>query len=438
MIRADLAVVGISELATPEGSAPRCGSDLGRLRVVRDAAVACASGRFVFAGTEREFRQAVELRPGGITVDAGGGTALPGFVDAHTHLPFAGWRESEFEERLRGVTYSEIAARGGGILSTVAATRAVREEDLARTVRARLDDLLALGTTVVEAKSGYGLDDASERKQLRALRTASAGHPVEVVPTFLGAHTVPAEHRGSRDAYVRSLVEEMLPAVVREGLAEYADAFIDRNAFTLEEARAVLEAARSLGLGVRVHADQLADDGAALLAAELGAASADHLEHSSSAGLEALATQGTCGVILPAAAFFLRSDRPPPGRRLVDAGVPVVVASDFNPGSCPSESMSVALWFACLTGGLSVDEAITAATLNAAHALGRGARLGSVEPGKRADLVVHAVPNRYHLAYRFGAPRVRTVIAGGVLRVDDGRLLGPGIAPDRGGGNARP
>jgi len=334
-------------------------------------------------------------------------------VDAHTHLPFAGWREREFDERLRGATYSEIAARGGGILSTVAQTRRADGRQLAELVRGRLDDLMRLGTTTVEAKSGYGLSTADELKQLHALREAGRGHPVELVPTFLGAHTVPAEHRADRAAYVELLVREMLPAVVDAGLAEYADVFVDANAFTTDEARAVLRAARDRGLGLRLHADQLADDGGAALAAELGAASADHLEHASDAGIEALARAGTCGVLLPAATFFLMMDARPPGRRLVDAGVPVVVATDFNPGSCPAESMGTALSFACLTAGLTVDEAITAATLNAAHALGRAGSVGSLEPGKRANLVVHAIPNRYHLVYRFGVPRVETVVVDG-------------------------
>jgi len=238
---------------------------------------------------------------------------------------------------------------------------------------------------------------------------------VELVPTFLGAHTVPAEYRDRREAYVALLVDEILPAVAGAKLAEYADAFVDAHAFTIGEARRVLDAAREHGMGVRLHADQLADDGAAALAAELGAASADHLEHSSDAGIEALARVGTCGVLLPAATFFLMMDRRPPGRKLADAGVPVVVATDFNPGSCPTESMGAALWFACLTAGLTVDEALTAATLNAAHALGRADRIGSLEPGKRANLVVHAIPNRYHLVYRFGVPRIDKVIVDGEL-----------------------
>ncbi|HKQ59651.1 MAG TPA: imidazolonepropionase [Candidatus Polarisedimenticolaceae bacterium] len=416
-IEADLALVGISELATPEGRAARCGAEFGRLRTIPQAAVACRDGTIVFVGSERDYRQAVQLHAGGRELDARGGTVLPGFVDAHTHLPFAGWRESEFDERLRGASYSEIAARGGGILATVAQTRAASEAELAQLVRQRLDELLRLGTTTVEAKSGYGLSHADELKQLRALRTGAADHPVEVVPTFLGAHTVPAEYRARRADYVRLLIERILPDVAEQRLAEYADAFVDAHAFSPEEARAILSAARERGLGVRLHADQLADDGAARLAAELGAASADHLEHASDAGIEALARAGTCGVLLPAATFFLMQSTPPPARRLVQAGVPVVVATDFNPGSCPTESMGAALACACLTARLTVDEAITAATLNAAHSLGRAASVGSLEPGKRADLVVHRVPNRYHLVYRFGVPRVEMVIARGRLVV---------------------
>ena len=372
-------------------------------------------GRIVWVGPRTDLDQAVAAEPGAQTLDAGGGTLLPGFVDAHTHLPFVGWREQEFDERLRGATYSEIAARGGGILSTVEHTRDASPTDLTAVVRGRLERLLRLGTTTVEAKSGYGLEPEAELKQLQALRQAASGHPIDLVPTFLGAHTVPVEFKDDRGAYVRLLIDTMLPQVATAGLAEYADAFVDAHAFGLDEARAVLEAARSHGLGVRLHADQLNDDGAAALAAELGAASADHLEFSSDEGIEALARAGTCGVLLPAATFFLMSDTPPPGRRLVDAGVPVVVATDFNPGSCPCDSMSAALWFACLGARLTVDEAITAATLNAACALGRGKLTGTIEPGKRADLVVHDVPNRYHLVYRFGTPAIKHVVAAGKI-----------------------
>jgi imidazolonepropionase len=414
MIRADLAVTGISELATPIGAGPLSGPDQARVRVITDAALAAHDGKIVFVGTEREYVEAVTLEPDGCKIDAAGGTVLPGFVDAHTHLPFAGWREREFDERLRGVTYSEIAARGGGILSTVSRTREADGAELARLVRGRLDAMLRLGTTTVEAKSGYGLAPDHELKQLGALETAARDHPVDVVRTFLGAHTVPAEYRERREDYVRLVIEEMLPQVASAGLAEYADAFVDAHAFSIDEARRMLDAAREHGLGVRLHADQLADDGAARLAAELGAASADHLEYASAEGMEALARAGTCGVLLPAATFFLMLDARPPGRRLIDAGVPVVVATDFNPGSCPTESMGAAIAFACLTAGLTVDEAITASTLNAAHTLGRAADVGSLEPGKRANLVIHRIPNRYHLVYRLGASYVERVIVDGL------------------------
>ncbi|HEX6850640.1 MAG TPA: imidazolonepropionase [Candidatus Polarisedimenticolaceae bacterium] len=413
MIDADLAVTNIGELATPVGHAPRLGPDLGRLRVVPGAAVACREGRIVFVGDAEAFRATVRLLPKAATLDARGGTVLPGFVDAHTHLPFAGWREGEFAERLRGATYSEIAARGGGILSTVAKTRAADVATLAALVRERLDAMLSLGTTLVEAKSGYGLTVDDEVKQLAAIRAGAEGHPVEVVATFLGAHTVPAEWRADRARYVALVIREMLPRVAGSGLATYADAFVDAHAFTLAEARSILEAARALGLGVRLHADQLADDGAAELAAELGAASADHLEFVSPRGIDALAKSGTVAVLLPAATHFLMQERKPPVRALIDGGVPVAVATDFNPGSCPTESMGTALELACLSHRLSVDEAIAAATLNAAHALGRSGETGSLEVGKRADLVVHAVPNRHHLVYRFGVPRVAAVVAAG-------------------------
>lgn len=415
MIEADLVLNHIAELATPMGNGPLIGADLDRLTVIEDAAVACRDGVFVWVGPRAELNQAVTLTEGGHEIDAAAGTVLPGFVDPHTHLPFIGWRESEFDERLRGASYSDIAARGGGILSTVSRTRAVSTEELTETVEHRLDGMLALGTTTVEAKSGYGLSHDDELKQLDALQIAARHHPVNLVATFLGAHTMPPEFKEDREAYISLLIDRLLPEIVERGLAEYADAFVDQHAFSIDEARRILSAARERGLGVRLHADQLADDGAAALAAELGASSADHLEYVSDAGIEAMAKAGTGGILLPAATFFLMMDAPPPGRRLIDGGVPVALATDFNPGSCPTESMTTAMGFACLNGKLTVDEAISAATLNAAHTLGRADVTGSIEVGKRADMVVHGIPNRYHLVYRFGAPRIQQVFAAGQL-----------------------
>jgi imidazolonepropionase len=267
------------------------------------------------------------------------------------------------------------------------------------------------------------LSTEAEIKQLEAVQLGAAAHPVAVVATFLGAHTVPKERRSDRDRYLEEIVNDMIPEIARRKLAVYADAFVDAQAFSPAEARRVLEAAKRAGLGVRLHADQLKDDGAAALAAELQAASADHLDHVSDAGIEALARSGTAAVLLPAATFFLMSKTQAPARRLIDAGVPVAIATDFNPGTSPTEAMGAVLEFACLSMGLSIDEAIAAATLNAAYALGRAEDTGSIEVGKRADLVIHAVPNRYHMVYRFGVRRVRTVVAGGRVVVEEGRLL---------------
>ena len=417
MIEADLALVGLSELVTPTGREPRLGEDLGRTQRIEEAAIAWRDREIVFVGTRDQFERQVQTKR---ILDGAGGTALPGFVDAHTHLPFAGWRESEFDERMRGASYSEIAARGGGILSTVRSTRAASIEDLTETCLERLDRMVRLGSTTVEAKSGYGLSHEDELKQLEAIRRAGERHVVDVIPTFLGAHTVPHEFRPDRrSAYLDLLIEQTLPEVVDRGLAAYADAFIDAHAFSLDEARRFLEAAAEQGLGLRLHVDQLADDGGSALAAALGAASADHLEFVSEDGIEALARAGTVAVLLPAVSLFLKMRRYAPARRLIEGGVPVALATDFNPGSCPTDSMGTVLWLACLTLEMTVDEAITAATLNAAASLGLADRTGSLEPGKRADIVVHQVPNRYHLVYRMGGHAIGPVIADGRVVVGE-------------------
>lgn len=415
MIEADRAIVGIAELATPQGTRARVGSESDRLHIVHDAAIAFAGETIVFVGERARYEAEVALA--GEPIDAAGATALPGFVDCHTHLPFAGWRETEFDERQRGVTYSEIAARGGGILSSVEQTRAATREQLVELSLDRLDRMAAGGTTTVEAKSGYGLSHADEIKQLEAIAEAARRHAVEVVPTCLGAHTVPREHRpDGREAYLRMLNEVLLPEVAERGLAEYADVFIDANAFRVDEAESYLRRAAELGLGTRVHADQLADDGGALVAARVGAASADHLEYVSDAGIAAMREAGTTAVLLPAVTLFLRMDVEPPGRRLIDAELPVALATDFNPGSCPTDSMPTVIWIAALTAGMSVDEAITAATLNAAASLGRAERIGTLEVGKRADVVLLDAPNRYHLVYRFGSDLIDRVFVAGEQR----------------------
>ena len=413
MPEADLILEHAAELATPVGPAPRTGKALDELRVVTDAAVAIAGETILFAGPSRELAGKVSLKPGGTRMDVSGLTLLPGFVDPHTHLPFAGSREREFEMRLRGRSYEEIAAAGGGILSTVDAVRAAGAGDLVSGSLARLDRMLEWGTTTCEAKSGYGLDLGSEIKQLKAIREAAARHPVEIVPTFLGAHTVPREHRAAREVYVRAVVEEMIPAVAEGRWADYCDVFCERGAFSPAEAERILEAGRRHGLQPRLHADQLSSGGGAELAARLGAASADHLEFISDAGIEAMAGAGVTAILVPGAAFFLMSERRPPARRLIDAGVPVALATDCNPGTCPTEAMPPVLLLACLTLKMSIAETITAATLNAAHSLGLADRLGSLEEGKQADLQLLAVPNHAHLVYHFGVNHVVKVIKKG-------------------------
>jgi imidazolonepropionase len=415
---ADFVLHHSSELVTCRGPAPRTGADLNEAGVLPGGALAAREGRIVWVGPEEALEREVRLLPGGRTLDAGGRAVLPGFVDPHTHLPWAGDRAGEFAERLAGATYQEIAARGGGILSTVAATRGASEDELVEASVERLGRMLECGTTTAEAKSGYGLSPEAEAKQLRAIRRAGERSPVELAPTLLAAHTLPPEARGSvaeREAYLRTVCERIIPETAAAGLAEFVDVFLDDHAYTLAEGRAVLAAAREAGLGVKVHADQLSAGGGAELAAEFGAVSADHLEQVSDEGLAALARAGTVAVLLPGATFFLRMKDYAPARRIIDSGVPVALATDLNPGSCFTESMPMILQIACLSAGLTVDEALVAGTLNAAAALGRAASVGSLEVGKSADLVVLAAADRAHLVYHFGVNLVETVVKRGEI-----------------------
>jgi imidazolonepropionase len=415
---ADLLIENLAEVATPEGAAPRRGVEQGRVRRLAGAEVLCRDGRVAFVGPREERERVYGPLPEAERLDGKGGTLVPGFVDPHTHLPWAGSREEEFAQRLAGKSYQEIAAAGGGILSTVAATRRASEEELAAGVRRRLDRMLAHGTTTTEAKSGYGLSRADELKQLRALRAGAEAHPVEVVPTLLAAHEVPPEHRGpgGRARYLDLVCEEIVPAAAAAGLARFCDVFCERGVFSPQESRRVLEAGVRHGLAPRLHADEFEDSGGALLAAELNALSADHLIAVSPRGVEALAAAGVTAVLLPGTSFFLMKHRWAPARRLIEAGVPVALATDCNPGSSHTESMPMVMTLAVFELGLAVEEALTAATLNAACALGLGVEIGSIEPGKRADLLLLDAPNLLHLAYHFGVNPVAAVVKGGRIR----------------------
>jgi imidazolonepropionase len=397
-------------LASPRpGDRLKRGAALRDLPVIPDGALVCREGRVEWVGPTADLPP---LATGAEVLDATGRVVLPGFVDSHTHLVFAGSREDEFEQRLRGLTYQEITERGGGINATVRRVRAASKEELKALARPRLRRLLQHGVTTVEVKSGYGLTTADEVKCLEAVAELNTEGPLELVPTFLGAHAVPPEYRSDRDGYLRLLLDDMLPAVARGRLAEFCDVFCETGVFSVEESRRVLARARDLGLRLKLHADELTPLGGAELAAALGAASADHLLCVTDAGIDALAASGTVATLLPGTAFFLGVPYAP-ARRLIERGASVALATDCNPGTCPTENLPLVGAMACTQMKLLPAEAVNALTLNAAAALGRADRVGSLEPGKQADFIVCDVPDYRHLFYHFGINHVRRVIKRG-------------------------
>jgi imidazolonepropionase len=407
-----IAIVNIGQLVTLAGAArPRAGAELRELRVIADAATVIEDGRITAVGTWAKLRARI---PRDATVtDAEGRCVTPGFVDAHTHLVFAGNRADEFEKRIAGATYQEIAAEGGGILRTVKLTRAASEDELLAVALRHRDWMLRGGTTTLEAKSGYGLDRDTELKMLRALRRLNEEGPVRIVPTLLAAHTVPPEFAGRRSDYVQWIAGELIPEVAAADLARYCDAFCDDHAFTVGEVRTVLTAAKHYGMGIRVHAEQFRPGTGAALAAELGAATADHLETATDDTLIHLRNARVQPVLLPGSVFALGRTEYPPARKMLELGLAIVLATDFNPGSSPVPSMPFMLSLACLQMGLSPAEALSAATINAAWCIGLGNRVGSLEPGKQADFLIHAFSDYRELAYFIAAPmRPRVFIAG--------------------------
>jgi imidazolonepropionase len=387
-VLADFLIHNTSELLTCAGPAPRAGSRQADVRPITRAAVAALQGRIVFIGFESLIATEVELTPDAVIVDARGGAVVPGFVDPHTHVVFAGDRREELRRRLAGASYAEIAADGGGILSTVIATRAATEAHLANETRARLDEMLRCGTTTCEAKSGYGLTEADELKMLRVIRTLSSEHTIELSPTFMGAHEIPAEYRTRHRAYVDLVIKKMIPAVEREGLAEWCDVFCERDVFTPEEAREILTAARDAGMKLRIHADELAASGGSGVAADLRVRSADHLIFIDEQNAQRFASTGVVATLLPIASFYLKLERFAPARLLVQHGVPIALATDVNPGGGFSPSMPFAMTLACFGMGLTFEETLVGATINAAYALDRHDRVGSLELGKQMDAVI--------------------------------------------------
>ena len=397
-------VTHIGMLATPLGRGPRRGRLQGQIQTLRDAWVLMEEGTVAQVGTGPA--------PGADqTIDARDRLVTPGLVDSHTHLIFGGWRQHELGMKLRGASYLDILAQGGGILSTVSATRAASQEELEDKAEKALDEMLSLGTTTCEAKSGYGLDVDTELKQLRAIRELDARHPMDLVPTFLGAHAIPAEHREDRAGYLRLLCQEAIPTVAAQGLARFCDVFCETGAFTAEESRIVLEAGKAHGLIPKIHADEIDPTGGSVLAGEVGAISAEHLIVCPP-GIASMARGGTVACLLPATSLYLGAPFAP-ARDMIGAGVPVALASDFNPGSCPCLDLQLVMTLGCLRYRLIPEEVLTAVTLNAAAAIGMAEQAGSLEPGKQADLVIWDAPDLDYLCYRMGSDLARTVIKKG-------------------------
>lgn len=432
-----LLIVGAAEVVTLEGGVRR-GVEQGEVgrRTTDDPngpdapAVACWEGRIAAVGPRAAVEASIEADglPLGrfARVDAAGGTVTPGLIDPHTHLLFAGSREDELVQRQRGASYLDILAAGGGILSTVAATRAASEGELLAHGRRWLDEMLGHGVTTLEAKSGYGLDLETEVRLVDVAYRLGREGPIDVVPTWLGAHAVPPEYRArpdGTDAYVRHLIDEQLPGIAAHGRARFADVFCEVGVFSQSQSRRVLEAARSLGLAPRLHADELAPSGGAELAAELGAASADHLATPSQEGIDALAAAADSGepvvaTLLPVTTWFLMKDHHAPARAFIDAGVPVAIGTDFNPGTSPTPNLTLAMSFACINLRMSPDEVLAAVTINAARALAMDDEVGSLEPGKAADIVIWRVPTTDRIPYHPGADLIRTVIKRGRIVLD--------------------
>lgn len=398
----------IGMLATPKGTSARRGEEQGKIETLRDAWVLVEDGVIAEVGVGAKQVEGAEI------IDAEGNLVTPGLVDAHTHLIFGGWRQNELGLKLHGASYLEIQNAGGGIQSTTNATRTATEQELADKAEKALDEMLRFGTTTCEAKSGYGLATEHELKELRVIRDLDARHPIDLVPTFMGAHLVPAEYKQDREAYVRLVCEEMMPKVKEQGIARFCDVFCEADTFTVDEARRVLEAGLKYGLRPKIHADEIEAIGGSQLAGEIGAISAEHLIVCPPEGIESMAKGGVIACLLPATSFNLGAVFAP-ARDMVKAGVPVAMATDFNPGSCPCLNMQFVINLGCLKYRLTPEEVLTAVTLNGAAAIDLADKVGSVEPGKLGDLVIWDAPDLDYICYRVGSNLVKTVVKKGEI-----------------------
>ena len=418
-MRADFLLINAGQLVTVAGNSdhPKRGDELSEIAVITDGAVAARDGVIAAVGTTSELQDRVELEEDAVVIDAQGKVVLPGLVDPHTHVVFAGSREHELEMKIQGMPYLEILARGGGILDTVRSTREASCEDLVRTAAKYLDEMLAQGTTTAEAKSGYGLTLKDELKMLEAIRVLQETHPVDLVSTFLGAHAIPEEYKDDPDGFVDLVIQEMLPAISPLGLARFCDVFCEEGVFSVEQTRRILLEAKRLGFELKIHADEMVTLGGAELAAELGATSADHLMMISDQGIEMLAASETIAVLLPATTFCVMGERYAPARKMIEKGAAVALSSDFNPGSSPVNSLQIVMGIACRQLKMAPAEVISAVTINAAHAIGCASSVGSIEEGKRADLVIFDAQDYRYLMYRFGTNLVDKVVKSGRIVV---------------------
>lgn len=414
-----------SELITLKGSstAPLVKPVESDLSIIQNGSVLIDNGTILAVGQTSELKKMYPQKTSEADIiDASGSLVTPGFVEPHTHLVFAGSREQEFAMRLKGASYMDIMNAGGGIYATTEQTRLASHHLLYNQSFERLDRLMKQGVTTVEAKSGYGLDLENEKKQLEVARELNQHHALDLVSTFMGAHAVPSSYKQHPDEFIAYLINDVMPVIAKEGLAEFNDIFCEKGVFTVEQSRRVLEAGRRLGLTPKLHADELESYGGAELAAEMKAVSADHLLCASDEGIDQMAAAGVVAVLLPGTAFFLQKQMAN-ARKMIDRGVSVALSTDCNPGSSPTVSTALMMNFGCLQMGMTPAEVLVAVTINAAHAINRGSLIGSIEEGKKADLLLFSVPTHHHLQYHFGENHVKSVIKNGVVRVKEGMLI---------------
>ncbi len=417
MKKGSIILKNASELVTVSGFEARNGEKMNDLGIIENGAVVIKDGVITHVGTTEEIMGQIEDTSAYEMVDCTGKTVMPGFVDSHTHFVFGGYRADEFSWRLRGDDYMDIMNRGGGIINSVRGTMEASLEELIALGKKRLDSMIMFGVTTVEGKSGYGLDRDTEIKQLEAMKALQDAHSIDIVPTFLGAHAVPKDYKGNEDAFIDLMIDEVMPEVVEKGLAEFCDIFCEKNVFTVDQSRRLLNKAKEMGLKAKIHADEIVRLGGAELAAEVGAVSADHLLQASDEGIKQMAEAGVVATVLPGTAYSLKEPFAR-ARDMIDMGAAVALASDFNPGSCFTESIPLIFSLATIKMGMSIEETITALTLNGAAAVDRADKIGSIDVGKFGDVVIHEFPSYRFLPYHIGVSTVEKVVKSGRMIFD--------------------